>query len=291
VSKIESIARNRKEYLKRKDVVVLDSLMDLEPSSEMLAYARNKTSEAETLLKIRPLSLDTLNTSADAYDLGAKVYQNIEVLADGSDTPQIAAQINTELKNVEKLRAAFLQMHNSLDIERLGDSGFEVRRQRCLQKADRYYRSFELAGAAKYFGLLTQIYGTIASVQHQIDFKRSDITLVSARLMDLCYEEIETFENYPTWKQRLQHVHQKKDFLARYRQLQTLISKISENVLVEILDGGFAGQYNRCLQEITGAKDTVRKNLIDDARGLRQRITQASKSARQQDFFWKSKQI
>ncbi|MHC4866939.1 MAG: protein kinase domain-containing protein, partial [Planctomycetota bacterium] len=369
VSKIESIATDRKEYVARKDMPVVTALVGLSPSAERLEEVRNKTSRAETLLKTRSFSHDDLELCADAYDLGAKVYQNIEVLAGGSDRAETAVQINNELKNVEELRSSFLQTHASLDVERLGDSGFDDLRERCLQKANRYCQSFELGGATKYFSLLTQICGTMAAVQDQIDFKRSDMALVSTRLMDLCYEDIEAFENYPAWQQRLQQVHRTKDFLAKYRVFQALVSSISENAPAEVYDhagearrlceqgeldeaaaelaaaaqqhkdfirqrleqmnrdcdflstckgvntdsiadpqrslsalsdlidrpdwpqGNFADQYNRCLEAITSTKGTVRQALIGQARQLKQEITQAGRTAQQQDFFWKSERI
>ncbi|MHC4706836.1 MAG: formylglycine-generating enzyme family protein [Planctomycetota bacterium] len=43
--------------------------------------------------------------------------------------------------------------------------------------------------------------------------------------MELCYEDIKTFEDYPEWKGRLEQVYRRKDILAKYVSLQDVLSK------------------------------------------------------------------
>jgi len=231
VEKIERIAEDQQEYTARKDIAIVEHLMNLEPSSEIVSKVKDKTQKAEELLTVKPFSQNTLAFCEDAYDLGAKVYSNIDELADGSDTLDTAQEINNKLKGVEKLRNNSLPKRDFLEaIEHLKDSDFQRRSSECFEKADGYYQSFELGTAEKYFSLLNQICGTMTYVHKQVDFSRSDIGLIGCRLMELCYEDIETFENYPDWKGKLEQVYRKKDVLAKYTLIQTLLSKSPQDV-------------------------------------------------------------
>ena len=231
VEKIERIAEDQQEYTDRKDIAIAEHLMNLEPSSEIVSKVKDKTQKAEELLTVKPFSQNTLAFCEDAYDLGAKVYTNIDELADGSDTLDTAQEINNKLKGVEKLRNDFLPTRHSLGaMEQLRDSDFQQRSSKCFEKADGYYQSFELGTAEKYFSLLNQICGTMTYVHKQVDFSRSDIGLIGCRLMELCYEDIETFENYPDWKGKLEQVYRKKDVLAKYTLIQTLLPKSPKDV-------------------------------------------------------------
>jgi serine/threonine protein kinase len=146
VEKIESFAKDQREYNARRNLTVADHLTRLEPSSEIVSQAKEKAQQAEVRLALRPLKQDDVDFCAEAYDLGAKVYTNIETLAEGSEAFDTAEQINNKLKNVQKLQNDFLLMRDSLDvIEPLKGYGFDERRVKCLEKADRYYRSFELS--------------------------------------------------------------------------------------------------------------------------------------------------
>ncbi len=237
VKKIERIAKDQKEYNAREDLAVVDLLMTLEPSSKIVSEVTEKAQKAETLLEERPIARNTLNICADSYDLAANVYVNIQELAGDSDAPETAEQINTELKNVGQLREASLFSRQAIEtVEQLKDSGFQERNAKCFDKADRYYNTFELRTATKYYDLLGQICGTMANVRDQVDFSRSDIGLISSRLMDLCYEDVETFENYPTWKERLEYVYKKKDIAAKYTLIRNLLVKGPRDVPLTIYD-------------------------------------------------------
>ena len=132
---------------------------------------------------------------------------NIQKLASDSDTPQTAERINNEFKNVGQLRQASLFSRKSIEtVEQLKESGFHERSEKCFNKADRCYNTFELQTATEYYDLLSQICGTMAHVRDKVDFSRSDIGLISTRLMDLCYEDVKTFDNYPAWKEKLELV-------------------------------------------------------------------------------------
>jgi serine/threonine protein kinase/formylglycine-generating enzyme required for sulfatase activity len=370
VHKVKKIAQDQRQCNEHKDLAIAEHLMKLEPSSEIVLEVKDKVEKAESLLEVRPLSQNILEICADSYDLGAKVYTNIGTLADGSDTPDTAEQINDELKNVGKLRSDFLYTHESLDtIKQLKDYDFDEHREKCLNKADNYYRSFELPSAKKYFSLLNQICGTITYVQDRINFKRSDIGLVVSRLMVLCYEDIGTFEDYPEWKGKLEQVYRRKDILAKYTSIQTLLSKSPNNVPLTIYDriasarklyeqdnldsasaqlgtatkeykkfirrkiddltrdchslltfssistesiesckagleklsnsidepgwpqADFADEYNNYSKQITSEKNTVRRQLMQQALDLKKKIINSSNKAQQHSIFWKSRLI
>ncbi|MHC4259193.1 MAG: protein kinase domain-containing protein [Planctomycetota bacterium] len=224
--KIELIAKDRNEYHARKDIPIAGHLLKLSPSSAMVSEVRKKVEKAETLLKDRPYSLETLDRCMDSFDLGASVFANIGILAGDSDAPETAVQINNRLKDVQQLRSDFLITRDRLEtIQQLKEYGFDERSEKCLKRANSYYESFDLDTAAKYFGLLNQVCSTITYVEGQIDFGRSDIGLISSRLMELCYEDIETFEDHPEWKGRLEQVYRQKDILAKYVSLQDVLSK------------------------------------------------------------------
>jgi serine/threonine protein kinase/formylglycine-generating enzyme required for sulfatase activity len=260
VKKIEGIAKDQKEYNAREDLAVVDHLMTLEPSSKIVSEVTEKAKKAETLLEERPIAQDTLDLCADSYDLAANVYMNIQELAGDSDAPETAEQINTELKNVGQLREASLFSRKAIEaVEQLKDFGFQERNAKCFDKADRYYNTFELRTASKYYDLLGQICGTMANVRDQVDFARSDIGLISSRLMDLCYEDVETFENYPTWKERLEYVYKKKDIAAKYILIRNLLVKGPRDVPLTIYDlvGSALQQYRQ------NDLDTAAAELID----------------------------
>lgn len=231
VQQIESIAEDQLAYSAHSDLKVIEHLMKLEPSSETISEVKGKVEKAEGLLEIRPFSPVVLKVCADSYDMGAKVYFNIDNLADGSDTLASAEKINNKLKGVEKLRNDFLPASESIQmIKQLSESDFGQQSSKCLETADKYYKTFELVTAEKYFTLRNQICGTIVSVQDQINFKRSDIGLISTRLMTLCNNNIESFENYPEWQDKLEQVYKKKDVLARYMLINKLASEISDDI-------------------------------------------------------------
>jgi len=225
VEKIERIAEYKHSYDARRQLAVVDQLAKMNPSSEIIAPARENLSKAETLLQKRPLSKDIVEICADSYSLGASLYTNIDAMATGSGSADAAERINSRLMDIGQLRNTFLATRDSLDsIEPLSDSDFHQQSGKCFEKADGFYRSFALPLAGKYFTLLNQICGTITHVRNQVELDNSDIALVSSRLMQLCYEDIETFENYPQWKQRLQQVYKREDFLARYRSIHMLLA-------------------------------------------------------------------
>jgi serine/threonine protein kinase/formylglycine-generating enzyme required for sulfatase activity len=231
VQQIESIAEDQLAYAAHSDLKVVEHLMKLEPSSEIVSEVKGKVVEAEERLGDRPFPPAVLKVCADSYDMGAKVYFNISSLAGGSDTLDTAEEINNKLKGVKELREDFLPARESLQmIKQLSESYFGQRSSECLQTADKYYKTFELVTAEKYFTLLNQICVTMVSVQDQINFKRSDIGLISTRLMTLCNDNIESFENYPEWQERLEQVYKKKDVFARYMLIKKLVSEISDDV-------------------------------------------------------------
>jgi serine/threonine protein kinase len=237
VEKIEQIAEDKRNYDARRQLEVVDYLAKLSPSSEIVKPTTENLHKAEMLLQRRPLSKDVIEVCAGAYDLGAELYTNVDELADGSGSVDTAEKINNELKDVSRLRNDFLVTRDSLDaVEQLCKSDFRQQSERCFEKANRFYRSFALPLADKYFTLLNQICGTMKGVRDQIDFERSDITLVSSRLMQLCYEDVGTFEKYPQWTQRLQDVYKSRDFLAKYRSIYELLSSASGDMPLEIYE-------------------------------------------------------
>ncbi len=238
IEKIERIAENQQQYnSRRENLPVINYLKSLNPSSEMVSDITKKAQKAETLLEARPIAQDTLDICAESYDLAANVYVNIQKLTGDSDTPQTAEKINREFKNVGQLREASLLSRKTIEeIEQLKDYGFHERSTKCFNKADRYYNTFELQRATKYYDLLSQICGTMAHVRDQINFSRSDIGLISSRLLDLCYEDVETFENYPAWKERLEHVYKNKDIVAKYNLIRNLLLKSPRDAPLRIYD-------------------------------------------------------
>jgi len=224
IKKIDQAARDQREYSARKDLAIAAHLMQLEPSSTIVTEVTAKADNAEMLLAVRPIPHDSLDVCTESYSSAAKVYTNIETLAGGSDTRETAEQINGKLRNVEELRRASLLARGSLsDIEELKKRGFLDRSNRCIEKADSLYHTFDLDSATKHFGLLGQICGTMAHVRDQVDFGGSDIGLISSRLMDLCHDDIETFENYPAWKEKLEQVYRRKDIVAKCSLLRSLL--------------------------------------------------------------------
>jgi serine/threonine protein kinase/formylglycine-generating enzyme required for sulfatase activity len=283
--KLQRIGQDHRQYNARKDLAVASHLMQLAPSSEIVSDVRARADKAEKLLEARPFSRETLDVCVDPLDLGARLYQNIEVLAGGLDTLDTAVQINDQARKVKQSRNNFLLASSSLDmIKPLKDYSFDERRVKCLEKADRYYRSFELSSATKYLNLLNQICGTVSDVKGQIDFGSSDIDLIVSRLMDLCYEDVEAFDDYPEWKGKLERVHKKKDLLARYITLLEIIEVgpkhgIPEDIYVSLLNArkerddvqaakkrlsNAASEYKRFLTEKVNnleALSTTRKDI------------------------------
>ncbi|MHC4616842.1 MAG: protein kinase domain-containing protein [Planctomycetota bacterium] len=277
VNKVASIARNQQVYYRHKGLAVVDHLAELSPSSEIVLEVKSKAERAEELLKETPLSRDNLDFCEGSYDLGAKVYANLDMLAGDSHTPETAEKINDMLKNVEELRNNFLVTHESLDqVEPLKYYGFDERTEKALRKANDYYRSFELQSAMKYFDLLNQICATVAYVHDEVDFKRSDIGLIVTRLVDLCYQDIETFEDYPEWKERLEQAHKKKDILAKQLLIRTLASKNPEDVPAPVYRLTSAGRelyeqgdFDSAAARIAAAVDEYKKHMRHNVDGLR----------------------
>ncbi len=371
VKKIEQIAQNQQLYYNTsKNLDIINHLKDLEPSSKRVNDVTQKAQEAEKLLEVKPIPQNIIDDCANSYDMAANVYVNIQKLAADSNAPETAKQINLEFKNVGNLRQASLFSRKTIEtVEPLKESGFHERSEKCFEKADRYYNTFELQRATKYYDLLSQICGTMAYVRDKVDFSRSDIGLYSSRLMDLCYEDIESFENYPTWKEKLEFVYKNKDIVAKYTLLRDLLLKSppdmplkvydrvdsalrqyrqndldsaaaelneaikqyknfmdkkintllvdcrdlsafpsvsrqkienSENGLEKlknvIIDStwpetDFAEEFNSYLQQITQEKNTVRSQLTENARQLRQSIIDSKNKAQQQNSFWQSQRI
>lgn len=243
IEKFKQIAQNQREYSERKDLAVVDHLIkqNLAPSSEIVSKVTDEAKKAEELLTDLPLPSDKLKECADSYDSAAKIYANIAALAGESQTIEAAQQINEKLKNVEVLRNASLVSRSSLeDIQSLKNSRFLDRSNNCFERADKYYHTFELDGATQYFSLLRQICGTMAHVKDQVDFKDSDIGLISSRLMELCYEDIKAFESYPAWTEKLEQVYRKKDIAAKYNQLRSLLLKSPKDLPLDVWDPAMA---------------------------------------------------
>ncbi|MHC4483051.1 MAG: protein kinase domain-containing protein, partial [Planctomycetota bacterium] len=278
VEKIERIAEDQREYNARKDLAIAGHLMKLNPSSEIVSSATKKAERAEMLLEKRPFSQGALDNCADAYDLGAKVYTNIDILANGSDTPDTAEEINDKFKDVEKLRNSFLPTRDALyAIEQLRNYDFQERSRKCFEKADGYYQSFELRGAEKYFALLNQICGTIVSVQDQVDFSRSDIGLISSRLMELCYDNIETFENYPEWKEKLEQVYKRKDVLAKYMLIRSLISIVPKDAQLSVYELAVSARQLCESGDLDSAGAKLTKATKECKESMRDRIGELSR--------------
>ncbi len=241
VNNLKQIQYNQQQYNQLKDLAVFTHLLELDPSSKVLSKIQGEIKTAETLLKERPLSKETLNTCDNIYNLAAKVYVNVEGVAGELDINEAAERINERLNNVKQLRERFLSAQNNLNkISQLKNENFQEWSDRCLTKADSYYSGFELETAEQYFNLLSQICGTVSDVRNQIDFAGSDIALIVSRLMQLCHENIETFESYPEWKGKLESVHEKKDLLAKYITLLGIIEtepkqSIPKNIYVSLL--------------------------------------------------------
>ena len=238
IGKIERISEDQQQYnAHRENLPIINHLKRLEPSSEIVSEVTEKAQTAETLLEARPIAQNTLDLCAESYYSAANVYVNIQKLAGDSDTPETAERINLEFQNVGQLREASLFSRKAIEkVEQLNDFGFHERSTKCFNKADSYYNTFELQTATKYYDLLSQICGTMVYVQDQIDFSRSNIGLISSRLMDLCYEDVETFENYPAWKEKLEHVYKNKDIAAKYTLIRGLLIKSPRDVPLRIYD-------------------------------------------------------
>lgn len=235
VKKIESIAKDKQNFDTRKNLPIAEHLVQLEPSAQLVSEAKTNAQQAEKLLDDRPILKHNIDICADSYDLAAKVYTNIDRLADGSDALETAVQINSRLKNVEKLREDFLPTYATLNmLEQLRSYDFHERSEKCLDTANKHYKSFALKSAEQHFTLLNQICGTMIYVRDEIDFDRSDIGLITSRLMELCNEDIDTFENYPEWKERLEQVYERKDIIARYKSIRTLLIKGPQDAPVKI---------------------------------------------------------
>ncbi|MCP4614389.1 MAG: protein kinase [Planctomycetes bacterium] len=236
IGKIERIAEDQQQYnARRENLPIINHLKKLLPSSEIVSEVTERAQTAETLLETRPIAQNTLDMCAESYYSAANVYVNIQKLAGDSGTRETAERINREFKNVGQLREVSLFTRKAIEkIEQLNEYGFHERSTKCFNKADSCYNTFELQSATEYYNLLSQICGTMAYVQDQIDFSRSDIGLISTRLMDLCYEDVKTFENYPAWKEKLEHVYKNKDIAAKYTLIRGLLIKSPRDVPSEI---------------------------------------------------------
>jgi serine/threonine protein kinase/formylglycine-generating enzyme required for sulfatase activity len=258
IGKIERISEDQQQYnARRENLSIINYLKKLKPSSEIVSEVTEKAQTAETLLEARPIAQNTLDLCAESYYSAANVYVNIQKLAGDSNTPETAERINLEFKNVGQLREASLFSRKAIEkVEQLNDFGFHDRSTKCFNKADSYYNTFELQTATKYYDLLRQICGTMVYVQDQIDFSRSDIGLISSRLMDLCYEDVKTFENYPAWKEKLEHVYKNKDIAAKYTLIRGLLVKSPRDVPLNIYDlvGSALQQYRQNNLDLAAAE-------------------------------------
>ena len=224
VDNLKQIQRNQQQYNQLKDLAVFTHLLELDPSSEVLSKIPVKIKTAETLLKERPLSKETLNICNDIYNSAATVCTNIEEIAGKLQDGQAAERINKKLNNVRQLRARFLSAQDALNkISQLKKTDFQEWSNKCLTKANSYYSDFELENAEKYFFLLSRIGGTVSIVKDHRDFSSSDIGLYASRLMQLCYVEIETLEQYPKLIEKLDMVFEKKDFRENFKVLFEII--------------------------------------------------------------------
>jgi len=281
VEKIESISQNQKKYGTHKDSVVAERLTKLEPSSVIVTEARNRTKEAEALLKNRPLLLKDLEVCADIYDISAEVYTNIDTLAKGSETSETAEKINNKLIDVEKLRSSFMLTRNALEnIEPLKEYNFYERSEKCFKQADRNYKCYALESADKYFTLLNQICGTMAYVRGEVDFARSDIGLISSRLMQLCSEDIGAFDDYPQWQQRLEQVFQKKDVLNKYSLIRNLLIKTPKDIPPAVYDLAVSAKQDYELGNITSAGSKLDNALDKYKEFMHTRLNDAIKECR-----------
>ncbi len=266
VLKIQNIARDQREYESRKGLPMAGRLMQLAPSSRIVASSVERADGARAMLEDRPLDQATLDVCEKSYGIAAKVYANVEELAGTEDTPELADQINLQLEDVERQRKAFLATAASLNsVTELAEYGISERVANCSAQADGYYRSFDLNNAQRHFSLLGQICGTMAHGRDNIDFARSDIGLISARLLDLCYSDIDTFEDYPEWKARLEKVYQQRDILARYCLMRDVLVAGPKDAPVAIYE--LVGSARRSCEQ--GNLAEAQRHLDDAANSYR----------------------
>jgi len=196
VNQLKQIEINQQKYYNHEDSTIITNLMELEPSSILLSNIKEEVKTAETLLNKRPLSKETLDICDNTHGLASVVFTNVVELSGVLQGRKAAEKVNEKLKDVKKLRTRFLSAQNDLNkIDQFKKADFHEWDNKCLIKADSYFNSFELESAEKYFSLLSQICGTVSDVKEQIDFSSSEISLYVSRLMQLCYENIETFDD------------------------------------------------------------------------------------------------
>ena len=274
IKKAEQIQYNQLEYNSRKDLPITDSLMKLRSSSRILLGIEEKVKAAEVLLQKRPLLKGDLTESDNTYSQAAAVFVNLEKLSGGLHSGEAGEKINKKLKSVERLRDRFLMAQNELNkISQLRSENFHGRSDRCLAKADGYYNIFDLENAERSFSVLIQICGTISYVRNQINFSNSDIRLIVSRLLDLFYENFETFEGHP----ELKKAHDEKEISVKYRSLCEIIEagqkdNLPRNIYVSLLDAKkekdnirvvtkrlneAAIEYNKFLAKKVGSLQTI----------------------------------
>ncbi len=264
VAKIETIAVGRSQFTAEKDLLVADHLANLAPSNVIIGGVIDKTNKAESLLAAaRPFSKEILKICATTYGLAARVYTNIKNLAEGDNSVQTAERINNKLINLSSQRERLIPARDTLvEIAKFKQYNFHEQTELGLSKADEYLRSFELKSAEKYLMLLNQICGTLTNVKDQINFNRGNIALITSRLLQLCNEDIETFQNYPGWQEKLNDVYRRKDVVAKYRMIQNFLERNLKNTPPKIYDLASAAFTSYQQDDL----DTATKNLTD-ARG------------------------
>jgi serine/threonine protein kinase/formylglycine-generating enzyme required for sulfatase activity len=275
IAEIETIAADRSQFSAEKDLAVANYLANLAPSDKIIGMVKDKTRHAESLLAgSRPFSMNTLQICADTYGTAAKVYINIKDLAENNDTVQAAERINDKLISVRNQRESLLPARKALEeISQLEQYNFNEQTEIGLGKADDYLRNFELINAEKYFLLLNQICGTLMNVKDQVNFNRGNLALISARLLQLCNENIETFQNYPDWQERLNDVYRRKDIVAKYRLIQNILELNLENTPPKIYDLASAALTNYQQDDLEAAGKNLTDAFGEYKKFIRNRIT------------------
>ena len=229
LSKTKQIFENRKNCEKVQGLEVLHYLQD----NELLKNVKNEMRQADNIISKRPLTDAMLDDCDKAYSSAWNHYGYIEV-EDGKligDPSERAEEINKKLtglaelrNNVDGLEEQYLLAVDALgQIPELQGEEFKDNLKRCLDRVKTYRAKFDFEGAEKHLSLLNEIFGTLVSVKDQIDFGDSTTKTVISRLIELCHEEIETFENYPDSIDELKRVHEKKYLITKYALLGEII--------------------------------------------------------------------
>ena len=235
--KVKRIGSFREGHADFEKLSVLEHLQELKPSSTFLEEIRKKTERAEKLLDKRPLSKDILEECENSYALIATSYGYIKrvdekIINDYPMEDLRAEEINKKLVNLDELQKTINKLEEEFQlaietlsqIPELQEKEFKESFNKCLARVEEYRNQFELEEAKEYLSLLNQIFGTLVGVKDQIDFSDSRIEPIISRLMQLCYEEIETFEKYPEATAKLTRVHEQKELLTKYKTLCKIIS-------------------------------------------------------------------